>query len=75
MNKYDSTADEVVCVIATDKNTGYITTCTSCDKSDSNHYAKYYRSIGYNSKVVTYAELDILLEKEKQERIWGGNIS
>ena len=70
MNKYDSTADEVVCVIATDKNTGYI----SCDKSDSNHYAKYYRSIGYNSKVVTYAELDILLEKEKQERIWGGNI-
>lgn len=74
MNKYDSTTDEVVCVIATDKNTGYITTCTSCDISDSKHYAKYYRSIGYNSRVVTYAELDILLEEEKQERLWRGSL-
>ena len=74
MNKHISTEDEVVCVIATDKNTGYITTCTSCDISDSSHYAKYYRNIGYNSRVVTYAELDILLEKEKQERFKGGYI-
>lgn len=42
MNKYISTEDEIVCVIATDKNTGYITTCTSCDIFDSSHYAKYY---------------------------------
>lgn len=58
----------VVCVIATDKGTGFIKTCTSCDDTDAQRYAKYYRSIGYNARVVTYEELEEIQEKEKQER-------
>lgn len=38
--------DNVVCVIATEKHTGFIKTCTSCDRENANHYTKYYRSIG-----------------------------
>lgn len=50
--------NNVVCVVALDKYTKLIKTCTSCDKDDSQKYAKYYRNIGYNSKVVTYEELE-----------------
>lgn len=60
--------DNVVCVIALDKHTRWIKTCTSCDKEDSQKYAKYYRSIGYNSKVVTYEELEEMQKKEAEER-------
>jgi|UniRef100_N1ZWY1 hypothetical protein len=60
--------NNIVCVVALDKNTGWIKTCTSCDKEDSQKYAKYYRSIGYNSKVVTYEELEELQKKESEER-------
>ena len=59
--------DNVVCVIATEKHTGLIKTCTSCDRENANHYAKYYRSRGYNSRTVTYEELEQIQEKEKQE--------
>lgn len=59
--------DNVVCVIATEKHTGFIKTCTSCDRENANHYTKYYRSIGYNSRTVTYEELEQIHEKEKQE--------
>lgn len=59
--------DNVVCVIATEKYTGLIKTCTSCDRENANHYAQYYRSIGYNSRTVTYEELEQIQEKEKQE--------
>lgn len=59
--------DNVICVIATEKHTGFIKTCTSCDRENGNHYAKYYRSIGYNSRIVTYEELEQIYEKEKQE--------
>ena len=31
-------------------------------------YAKYYRNIGYNSKVVTYEELEEMQKKEAEER-------
>ena len=60
--------DNVVCVVALDKYTKQIKTCTSCDKEDSQKYAKYYRSIGYNSKVVTYEELEEMQKKEAEER-------
>ena len=50
--------DNVVCVIATEKHTGLIKTCTSCDRENANHYSQYYRSIGYNSRTVTYEELE-----------------
>lgn len=61
--------DEVVCVVALDKRTGFIKTCTSCDRGAASNYAKYYRSIGYNARILTYEELDILQEKEKRERM------
>lgn len=60
--------DNVVCVIATEKHTGFIKTCTSCDRENANKYAKYYRSIGCNSRIVTYEELEKILKKERQER-------
>ncbi len=46
----------------------FIKTCTSCDKSDAQRYAKYYRSIGYNSKVLTYDELNEMGRTEDEER-------
>ena len=60
--------DNVVCVVALDRYTKQIKTCTSCDKEDSQKYAKYYRGIGYNSKVVTYEELEEMQKKEAEER-------
>lgn len=61
--------DEVVCVVALDKGTGFISTTTSCSREDSQKYAKYYRSIGYNAKVVTYEELDLMMEEERRYRM------
>lgn len=60
--------DNVVCVAAFDKGTGYIRTVTSCDAKDAQHYAKYYRNIGYNARVLTYEELGRLQEQEVTER-------
>lgn len=59
----------VVCVIATQKKTGYIVTCTSCDDTEAWRYAKYYRSVGYNARVLTYEELEKYQEWEKKERM------
>lgn len=61
--------DNVVAVVGFDKGTGFIKAVTSCDKEDSQHYAKYYRSIGYNARVLTYEELAKIQEEEKQYRI------
>lgn len=58
-----------VCVVALDKGTGFIKTTTSCDVEDAQRYAKYYRAIGYNSRVMTYEELDRLQEEEKGKRL------
>lgn len=60
--------DNVVCVAALDKGTGYIGPVTSCDAKDAQYYAKYYRSIGYNARVLTYEELGRLQEQEVAER-------
>lgn len=54
-----------VCVVALDKGTGFIKTVTSCDAMDAQKYARYYRAIGYNSRVLTYKELEELQRKEK----------
>lgn len=61
-------ANEVVFVAALDKGTGFIRTGTSCDRKDAGHYAKYYRSIGYNARILTYEELEKLEEQERTER-------
>lgn len=59
---------EQVVVLGLDKYNGYIKATTICDKADSQRYAKYYRSIGYGSKVVTFDELDKIIECEREER-------
>lgn len=41
---------------------------TSCYRKDTQRYAKYYRSIGYHARVMTYDELDSLLDKERAEQ-------
>lgn len=41
---------------------------TSCCRKDAQQFAKYYRSIGYHARVVTYEELAALLEKERAEQ-------
>lgn len=60
--------NEVVFVAAMDKGTGRIKTGTSCDRKDASHYAKYYRSIGYNARILTYEELKKIEEQERTER-------
>lgn len=60
--------NDVVFVVAMDKGTGYIKTTTSCDKVDAPRYAKYYRSIGYNSRVVDDDGLERMMENEYAER-------
>lgn len=60
--------DEVVFVAALDKGTGFVRTGTSCDRKDANYYAKYYRNIGYNARILTYEELEKLEECERTER-------
>lgn len=42
---------------------------TSCYRKDAQRYAKYYRSIGYHARVMTYDELDSLIDKERAEQI------
>ena len=64
----NTSENEVVFVAALDKRTGFIKTGTSCDRKDAGHYAKYYRSIGYNARVLTYEELEKLEECERTER-------
>ena len=60
--------NEVVFVVALDKGTGRIKTGTSCDRKDAGRYTKYYRSIGYNARILTYEELEKLEERERTER-------
>ena len=60
--------NEVVFVAAMDKGTGFIRTGTSCDWKDAGRYAKYYRSIGYNARILTYEELEKLEKLERMER-------
>ena len=53
---------------AIEKNTKRFLTCTHCDtKEDAIHYAKYYRSIGYNAKVYDENEYIIALEKDAED--------
>lgn len=60
--------NEVVFVAELDKGTGRIKTGTSCDRKDAGRYAKYYRSIGYNARILTYEELNKIEEQERTER-------
>lgn len=59
---------DVVAVVAFDKNSKQSKAVTSCDSKDAQTYAKYYRGIGYNARVMDYDELDELIKQENEER-------
>ena len=59
--------NNTVAVVAFDKNTKQSKAITSCDKKDAQTYAKYYRKIGYNARVMEYDELDELVRRESKE--------
>lgn len=61
---------EVVCVAAI--RAGRIVTSTSCYRKDAHKYAKYYSSIGYHVKTMTYDELEKFnqqIETENREML------
>ena len=64
--------NNVVAVVGLDKGTGFISAVTSCYVDDSQKFAKYYRSIGYNSRVVSYEELDMMIEEERRIAEYNG---
>ena len=68
MTKEKLPDDETVCVLAMDT-AGFVKTSTSCARKDAQHYAKYYRSIGYHSRAVTYEELEKIGEEESRRRL------
>lgn len=59
--------NEVVAVVGFDS-AGCSKAATSCCRKDAQRYAKHYRSIGYRARVMTYDELDSLLDKEHAEQ-------
>ena len=59
--------NNVVAVVAFDKNTKQSKAITSCDKKDAQTYAKYYRKIGYNARVMEYDEVEKLIRQESDE--------
>lgn len=62
--------DNIVAVVGFDKGTGFIKAITSCDIENSQRYAKYYRGIGYNARVLSYEEFIKVQEKEKKLRMF-----
>lgn len=56
----------MVAVVAFDKSDGLIKTVTSCDAQEAQRYAKYYRSVGYNARVMSYDELHEAQRKEDE---------
>lgn len=58
MKKSKNTEKDTSVVCVTAIKAGRIVTSTSCDRKDAQHYAQYYRSIGYKARVMTYEELD-----------------
>lgn len=59
--------NEIVAVVGFDS-ANYSKAVTFCCRKDAQRYAKYYRSIGYHARVMTYDELDSLLDKERAEQ-------
>lgn len=59
--------EQVVAVVAFDT-ARFIAAVTSCDLSDSQKYANYYRRHYKSVKVMTYEELEEQQEKERRLR-------
>lgn len=56
---------EDVCVAAI--KAGRIVTSTNCMRKDAQNYAKHYRNIGYNARIMTFDELDKFYKKIEEE--------
>lgn len=59
--------NEIVAVVGFDS-ANFSKAVTSCYRKDAQRYAKYYHSIGYHARVMTYDELDNLIDKERAEQ-------
>lgn len=60
--------DNVVVVLAFDRYTKLIKTAVSCDGADAPHHARYFRSIGYNARIVTYDMLPFYEQRNAEIR-------
>lgn len=60
--------ENVVIVLAFDKYTKQIKTSISCDESAAPHHARYFRSVGYNARIVTYDMLPFYEERDRKLR-------
>lgn len=60
--------DNVVIVLAFDKNTKLIKTSVSCGKTDAPRHVRYFRSIGYNARIVTYDMLPFYEQRNAEIR-------
>ena len=69
MIKHEKENDNVVAVVAFGKSDGLIKAVTSCDAQEAQRHAKYYRSVGYNARVMSYDELDEVQRKEDEMRM------
>lgn len=57
-----------VIVLAFDKYTKLIKTAVACDESAAPRHARYFRSVGYNARIVTYDMLPFYEERNKKLR-------
>ena len=60
--------DITVIVLAFDKNTKLIKASVSCDETDAYRHARYFRSIGYNARIVTYDMLPFYEQRNAEIR-------
>lgn len=60
--------DNIVIVLAFDKNTKLIKASVSCDETDAPRHARYFRSIGYNARIVTYDMLPFYEQRNAEIR-------
>ena len=66
MIKHEKENNNVVAVVAFGKSDGLIKAVTSCDAQEAQRHAKYYRSVGYNARVMSYDDLDEVQRKEDE---------
>lgn len=60
--------NETVAVVGLDS-AGHIAAFSSYARKDASSCAKYYRSIGYKARIMSYDELEEFQEKEYRERM------
>lgn len=61
--------DNIVCVLGFDRNTKRICATVSCDAVDAPRHARYFRSIGYSARIVTYDQLPFYQQRDEENRL------